>query len=511
MVNGMHTDSKFSRRDFLKLMALAPAALAARPLVSALQKARTADAPHVLIFIFDAWTAHNLQLHGYPRRTMPNLERFAERCFVYHNHYSTGSFTVPGTASMLTGLYPWNHRAVQLTAGGVAPAHQDHNIFAALADTHSAFGYSQNPYADIFLYQFEKYLDTYLAEAQFNLESRQISSLPIFRNDAQIAFASFENNILRNGKGTSGSLFLGMLSRLNGLRNYASIRQAHIGEYPAGVPIASGVFLLDDLVDGMMNAIRGFDSPTLAYFHVFPPHEPYAPKADFAGLFDDGWVPPEKPPHPLSRARHPWEEIVYNRLRYDQYMAAWDAEFARLLDYLETSGLLDNSLVILTSDHGEMFERGEIGHNTFVLVRVPLLISLPGQTQRKDIHAFTSGVDLVPTIASLAGAGPPAWTEGRLLPGLGGEEDLDRSVYCIDAKMASSFSVFNQFSISLIKQRHRLIQYQYPHYSGFEFYNLDEDPEEVNDLYPSEPALAKQMKDEVLQKVEEFNRPYQKK
>lgn len=508
--------SKFSRRDFLKLMALAPAALAARPLVSALEKARAADAPHILVFVFDAWTAHNLQLHGYPRRTMPNLERFAERCFVYHNHYSTGSFTVPGTASLLTGLYPWTHRAVQLTAGGVAPAHRDHNIFAALAGSHSALGYSQNPYADIFLYQFEKYLDTYLAEGQFNLERRSLSSLPIFKNDAQIAFASFENNIIRNGKGTSGSLFWGMISRLAGLANYAAIRKAHLKQYPTGVPIASGVFLLDDLVDGMTNAIREFDSPTLAYFHVFPPHEPYAPKKEYASLFDDGWVPLEKPTHPLSRARHPWEEILYNRLRYDQYLAAWDAEFARLLDNtLETSGLLDNSIVILTSDHGELFERGEIGHNTFVLsspvVRVPLLISLPGQSQRTDVHAFTSSMDLLPTIASLVGAPPPAWTEGRLLPGLGGEADPNRAVYSIDAKTASAFSAISQFSISITKQNHRLIHYQYPYYSGFEFYNMEDDPEEMNDLYPSEPALAKQMKDELLQKIEEFNRPYQKK
>ena len=40
---------------------------------------------------------------------------------------------------------------------------------------------------------------------------------------------------------------------------------------------------------------------------------------------------------------------------------------------------------------------------------------------------------------------------------------------------------------------------------------MDDDPEEMTDLYPSEPALAKQMKDELLQKIEEFNRPYQKK
>lgn len=507
--------TQLSRRDILKLMALASASLAARPLVSLLDRGADASSPHVIVFVFDAWSGAHMKMHGYPRMTMPHLERFAERCHVYHNHYSTGSFTVPGTASLLSGLQPWEHRALQLTAGGISPKHQDQNIFRLLADTHGGTGYAQNPYADIFLYQFRRDLQTYIPQGQFNLKNNHISNLPLFENDRQIAFASFENNITRNGKGASGSLYLGMLARLAGLSEYASLRKEHIREYPHGLPVASGYFLLDMVVDGMIESIRRFTSPTMAYFHVFPPHAPYAPKRDYAGLFEDGWTPPDKPVHPLSRTRYSPADMLAERLRYDQYLAAWDAEFARVLKYLTDSGILEKSIVIITSDHGELFERGEIEHNTSVLsspvVHVPLLVSLPGQTQRKDIDAFTSSVDLLPTIAHLTGIESPSSGEGRLLPELGGGEDLNRSIFSMDAKSASSFAAIHQLSISMIKQRHRLVHYQYPNYSGFEFYDMDNDPEELNDLYPSAPKLAMQMKDELLQKIDEFNRPYQKK
>ncbi len=508
----MSNDPKFSRRDLLKLIAAASTALAARPFVSMLDRRLNADTPNVLIFVFDAWASRNLRLFGYHRRTMPNIERIAARSYVYHNHYSTASFTVPGTASMLTGLYPWTHRAVQLGGGGVTRVHEDHHIFAAFGKTHSNVGYAQNPFADVFLYQFEKHLDTYYSEGEFNLERRRLSSLPVFKKDSRIAFASFENNIIRNGKGQSGSLFLGMISRLNTLNRYNNFRKAYLGEYPKGLPIAGGVFLLDNVVDGAIRSLGQMQSPSLAYIHFFPPHDPYAPSKNYVGLFDDGWTPPEKPNHPLSRARHPLEEILYHRLAYDQYMTAWDAEIARLIDYLEASGHFDRSIVVFTSDHGELFERGEIGHNTLVLsdpvVRVPLFISLPGQKERKDIQTYTSSVDLLPTLAHLAGLEPPAWSEGQILPGLGGPDDPNRSIYALDAKMASSFSAFKQLSISLMRQEHRLIYYQYPYYSGYEFYNLTDDPEEMKDLYPSMPSLAKEMQDELMQKIDEFNRPY---
>ena len=502
-----------SRRDFLKLIALGSTALAARPLASSPKITRDASAPNIFLFIFDAWSARHLSLHGYPRETMPNLTRFAERAFVFHNHYSAGNYTVPGTASLLTGVHPWTHRAVQLTAGGVAPALRGENLFAALGRSLDTFGYSQNPYADIFLYQFQDRLDTYLPHEQFNLERRLHSSLPVFDSDAQMAFSSLENNIFRDGKGNYGSLYAGMASRLAGVGRSVVFRKKYSKKYPNGLPVAGGgTFLLEKVVNGAIGELERFDSPTLAYFHFFPPHQPYAPKSGYEELFHDDWKPPRKPIHPLSLERFSEEETLRARLRYDQYLAAWDSEFARLLGYLEASGLLDTSIVVLTSDHGELFERGEIEHITSLLadpvVHIPLLVSLPGQTQRKDIRAFTSSVDVLPTLAHLVGAEPPAWAEGTLLPGLGGKEDDERSVYSIEAKTSSSFSAFEKLSISIAKRRHRLIYYQYPRHSGFELYDMDNDPEEMNDLYPSSPALAEELKREALQKIEEFNAPY---
>ncbi len=82
--------------------------------------------------------------------------------------------------------------------------------------------------------------------------------------------------------------------------------------------------------------------------------------------------------------------------------------------------------MIFSSDHGEMFERGTHGHSTPLLyepvIRVPLLISSPGQLERKDIHTLTSNVDILPTLAHISGLPVPDWAEGEVLPGLGGED-----------------------------------------------------------------------------------------
>src|SRR5260370_40868318 len=107
---------RLTRRDFLKLSALLPAGLAVRPWISNLAvpgRIGQANPPkNVFIILFDAMSARNLSLYGYPRDTTPNLIRFANRANVYHSHYSAGNFTIPGTTSLLSGLYPWTHRAI---------------------------------------------------------------------------------------------------------------------------------------------------------------------------------------------------------------------------------------------------------------------------------------------------------------------------------------------------------------------------------------------------------------
>src|SRR5512138_2836632 len=108
--------SQITRRDTLKLLgAMAATALLrdAHPLVDSLT-AGEPQQPNVIILLIDTLSARHMSLYGYQRRTTPNFERFASRASVYHSHYSGGNFTTPGTATLLTGLYPWGHRAINL-------------------------------------------------------------------------------------------------------------------------------------------------------------------------------------------------------------------------------------------------------------------------------------------------------------------------------------------------------------------------------------------------------------
>jgi hypothetical protein len=82
----------------------------------------------------------------------------------------------------------------------------------------------------------------------------------------------------------------------------------------------------------------------------------------------------------------------------------------------------------------------------------------------------------------------------------------------MDARTNSSFGPLVNFSISVTRENHRLIHYIYPKlkHESYEFYDLSADPEEMQDLYPSRPALAMDMKDELDQKVVDVNRPFQR-
>src|SRR4030095_6705463 len=108
--------SEISRREFIRLLPSVSASLAFtslhQSLGSSLSGATTP--PNIIILILDAMSALILSLYGYQRETTPHLARLAERATVYHTHYAAGNFTTPGTASILTGMYPWHHRAINV-------------------------------------------------------------------------------------------------------------------------------------------------------------------------------------------------------------------------------------------------------------------------------------------------------------------------------------------------------------------------------------------------------------
>ncbi len=508
----MKPHQTLSRRDFLKLVSFVSLTQFVKPLSKTTRLVNDSPVPNVIILVFDAWSADHVQFYGYPRRTMPNLERFLEKATVFHNHYSAGTFTVPGTASLLTGLYPWTHRALSLGSSGVIDSQVAHQVFNVFSNTHSTQAYSQNRFADILLFQFAKYLDTHLKSYGFDLEHRSLYNSKLFENDSKIAFASLEDNLLLDGARNSSSLFINPLYRLwwmNVEKNRA-LRSAN--DYPLGLPNDTGQFLLSDLVDGAIRTLSKLEEPGFAYYHFYPPHQNYCPERKFYGLFDDGWLAPEKPTHRLSSGKLSYSILSQLNQYYDEYLASWDAEVSRLFQYLQSSGLFDRSYVVVTADHGELNERGEEGHFTPLiynpLIHIPLIIFQPGQKQREDIFAYTNSVDVLLTLARWIGNPIPPWAEGELLPGFGGVDDPQRSLYSMDAKTNSSFAPLTRTSISLTKNQWRLTYYDYPMDQQFELYNLDEDREELNDLYPSHQAAARRMKDELLQKLDEVNQPF---
>jgi choline-sulfatase len=203
------------------------------------------------------------------------------------------------------------------------------------------------------------------------------------------------------------------------------------------------------------------------------------------------------------------------RREYDEYIAYADAEFGRLYDLMAQGGILDNTYVVVTSDHGEIFERGIRGHVTPVLyepvIRVPLLISRPGQQQREDVYTPTSSVDLVPTLLHTFGQRVPDWCEGQVLPKFGGTESGDgRSVFVVEAKSNPKSAPLRIGTVAVIRDRHKLVQYS--GYKGYEdtceLYDLANDPEEMEDLYASERRVAADLQDELRERLQEVNQPY---
>lgn len=267
-------------------------------------------------------------------------------------------------------------------------------------------------------------------------------------------------------------------------------------------------------MDGIVSTLADAPAPFLAYFHLLPPHQPYCPRREFVGAFDDGWQPAPKDARFFSQ-KVPEKRLGLLRQQYDEFIGYVDAELGRLLAMLAQNGQLDNTIVVVTSDHGELFERGIHGHETETLyapvVHVPLLISLPGQAQRHDVYTPTSCIDLLPTLLHLAGRPIPDWCEGTILPNFSPQKVAEgRSLFALEAKRNRKQLALTRYTVAL-----RQGEFMLTHYVGyrqvddaFELYDLASDPEQRRDLYPDRPAILSSLRDEIRARLDEANKPY---
>jgi len=504
--------SGFNRRDFLKFAGMLPLGLAAPKLGKSL--GLQSNKKNVIIVVFDAFTAYNISLYGYGRDTTPNIAKLAERATVYHNHYAGSNFTTPGTASLLTGTFPWTHRAFKLDSVAL-DGYADRNIFAVFNDYYR-IAYSHNGWVNTLFDQFKQHIDEYIPREQLTLFSLDRVVQKVFPNDRDIASVGWIRNMKRQQEGYAYSLFLsGLISSLE--EKYVS---QYNSQFPRGLPTArdEGGFLLEHAIDWIVDRIQAAPGPVFGYFHFLPPHDPYRTPSEFFGQFrNDGFKVEDKPLDVLATYQDKDRDMNVLRQYYDEFILYVDREFKRMIDLLESSGQMENTILVLTSDHGEMFERGIVMHGTDALyeplIRIPLLIFEPGVTTRTDVYESTSAVDLLPTLAHLSGHSIPEWSEGALLPPYQQTGDsVDRSIYAIRSYYAEGTAPLSQASIVLVKGRYKLHYYfGYSEIDGKELvklFDVQDDPGEMSDLSQSQKDIADEMLKELKANLAKAEKPY---
>src|SRR5438309_11036344 len=167
-----------------------------------------------------------------------------------------------------------------------------------------------------------------------------------------------------------------------------------------------GNVVADTALDWLAN---NYQKKFFLWMHLYDPHYPY------------------RPPAPYS------EE--YRDRPYDGEIAFADAQVGRLIEFLKDKGLYQNTLIILSGDHGESLgEHGEKTHGFFIYnatLHVPLIIHLPGGMHAKTLANLVNLADLMPTVLDALNIQIPAQVQGQsLLPLMSTNEAVDaRSLY----------------------------------------------------------------------------------
>ena len=212
---------------------------------------------------------------------------------------------------------------------------------------------------------------------------------------------------------------------------------------------------------------KNYKTSFFLWMHLYDPHYPY------------------RPPEPYS--------ALYKDRPYDGEIAFADSQVGRLIAFLKTKGLYENTLIVLTGDHGESLgEHGEKFHGFFVYnatLHVPVIFNLPGNSTAKTLPELVSLTDLMPTVLQALKIDIPSQVQGRsLLPLMMPEKkDGSRSLY------AETFLPRIHFNWSELRsvetEKYQFIQAPNP-----ELYDLTADPAETHNLYSDKKAVADELR-----------------
>ncbi|MFN2433488.1 MAG: sulfatase [Gemmatimonadota bacterium] len=351
-------------------------------------------APNLLLIVLDTVRAQSLGLYGYERPTSPQLERWAAGGVVFERALSTSPWTLPSHGSLFTGRYPH-----ELSADWLVPLD---SAEPTLAEVLRARGYRTGGFV----------ANTYYTSAEFGLDR---------------GFLRYEDYRLSLGELANSSALARLIFsghyRVHG-RSWVLDNHQFLGRKSAG--------MLRHDVRSWLEDDR--QRPFFAFVNYYDAHDPYVPPPPFDARFGvrrteggllrrfwmsaKAWVDgggdadPSLPPAEVLRS---------DRDSYDASIAALDHELGLLLGELERDDVLRNTLVVITSDHGELFgEHGLTRHGNSLywpLLHVPLVIVFPQRVPAGPRVAEPVTLrDLPATVLELLGGGKHPLPGSSLAP-----------------------------------------------------------------------------------------------
>lgn len=490
---------------------------------------KSAKPPNIIIIIFDSLAAGHTSLYGYKIDTTPNLIKLAQQSYVFQNMFASSNWTVPSIASLLTGKHPHHHKLNELYFSHF----RGENKFDNLAHLLKKHGYKTkaivgNPVAIPWRLSVDGFSETY---AHFRESSP-------FHNAYQdfIPFDWGQNSKLITGfvRLTHEYGFQGSVWTLKIINTYLPFQTVdnlikYFQEKVLQRSIlqekgkALRVFLPENLLGKAEDFLSRNQGPFFLWVHLWNPHPPYMPRngQNNESLMSDEHFFEEvfnfyKGTHRIhSRTcRYLPDEQPYVddlALQYDASISYVDRIFGNFLDFLKREGFLDDSIIIVTSDHGQMFERQFWSHGGPYLyqplINIPLLIHLPGQLQGKKITSNASLVDLAPTILDFLDLTTPNWMDGQSLKNFLENDNLDSGPkLSMNLSFQNTPPDFKTFSVAYIKQNYKLIKYI--QLDSYELYDLRLDPQEQHNLVQSQEQIFQSLKDEMLKCLLDYDGKY---
>ena len=436
--------------------------------------------PNIVLITMDTVRADHLSCYGYQRLTTPNVDQLAREAVLYKNAYAASSWTLPSHASLFTGMYPSKHGAANSSETRSILKLSDKNT--TLAEVLSQKGYRTagiigGPYcASIYgiAQGFEYYNETFFAY------NRDISFYFLY----QVAelFYPLKDPIIQYG--------------------YSDFKRvaSHLNEFAFG-------WLKENS-----------SQPFFLFVNYFDAHRPYVPPPPYDEYFNK--ISPDIILKYTSKLDKSYlmaedkfvgdiiagtqkltpEEREFLVSRYDGELRYLDHHLGRLLERLKTLKVYDNTLIIVTSDHGEAFgEHNLLDHGRTLydeLVRVPLIIKYPSAYKKSGaIEKRVSLVDLFPAILSMLNQPIPADIDGQT---------LSESQRFIVTEWNMRWFDCDPYRRDLKAIYQGKEKYIWASNAQHELYDLEQDPGETINLFKKFPQRAQRMEQTLKQWLGSF-------